>query len=57
MTASSPPITWLTSNYVHEDWDHLAGNVEGFAMCMVIYFALVPVLAVLGVWFALGEGV
>ena len=48
MTASSPPITWLTSNYVHEEWDHLAGNVEGFAMCMVIYFALVPVLVVLG---------
>jgi len=48
MTASSSPITWLTSNYVHEEWDHLAGNVEGFAMCMVIYFALVPVLAVLG---------
>jgi hypothetical protein len=48
MTASSHPVTWLTSNYVHEDWDHLAGNVEGFAMCMVIYFALVPVLTVVG---------
>ena len=48
MTASSHPITWLTSNYVHEDWDHLTGNVGVFAMCMVIYFALVPVLAVVG---------
>ena len=47
-TATSHPATWLTSNYVHEDWDHLLGNLEGYSACVSIYIALIPVLGVLG---------
>jgi len=47
-TVTSHPITWLTNNYVHEDWNHLAENLQWFAVCMLIYFVLVTVLAVLG---------
>jgi len=48
MTVASPPVTWLTNNYVHESWDHLLGNLGGYFVCTLIYIALIPVLAVLG---------
>jgi hypothetical protein len=48
MTAASPPVTWLTNNYVHESWGHLLGNLGGYFVCTFIYIALIPVLAVLG---------
>jgi hypothetical protein len=48
MSGASHPVTWLTNNYVHEDWNHLANNLQGFAGCMLIYFVLVTTLAVLG---------
>jgi hypothetical protein len=48
MTATSPPVTWLTNNYVHESWDHLLKNLGGYFVCTLIYIALIPVLAVLG---------
>lgn len=47
MTVASPPVTWLTNNYVHESW-RLLGNLGGYFVCTLICIALIPALAVLG---------
>jgi hypothetical protein len=48
LTATSHPATWLTSNYVHEDWSHLSGNLEGYSLSIFVYIALLLTLTALG---------
>ena len=48
MTATPNPITWLTHNYVHEDWDHLVGNLSGYFSACTVLVVLSNTLCVLG---------
>jgi len=48
MSVTSHPITWLTSNYVHEDWGHFISNLLGYIASIVVYVTLLPMLRILG---------
>jgi len=48
MTVTSHPVTWLTSNYVHEDWDHFIKNLLGYIASIFVYVMLLPMLRILG---------
>ncbi len=48
MTATSHPVTWLTSNYVHEDWDHFISNFLEYIASIFVYVMLLPMLRILG---------
>lgn len=48
LTVTSHPVTWLASNYVHEDWSHLVGNLSGYFFSIIVYIALLLTLYILG---------
>jgi uncharacterized membrane protein len=48
LAPGSHPVTWLSSNFVHEDLSHLLGNLASYLACTVLRLALALTLVILG---------
>jgi hypothetical protein len=48
LAPGSHSVTWLFSNFVHEDWSHLLGNLASYLACTVLRLALALTLVILG---------